>query len=500
MRFPRSSGILCHVTSLPARFGIGDLGPTSYRFVDFLAAAGQKVWQILPLNPPGPGNSPYSSYSAFAGYPMLISPDALVDDGLLSMSDLDAAESQANAGADPRDDAKVDFAAVTEVKGGLIRKAFDAFSESAGGHLKADFDAYQAGESWLAEFSRFEALMWHFGQPDWTKWPIEIVRRFADSMQKWDDRLATEIQFSRFTQFIVDRQWKAIKKYAADRGVRTYGDMPIFVAHESADVWANQNLFALDPFGKPMLVAGVPPDYFSKTGQLWGNPQYRWDVLESTGYAWWTARFKRALAQFDLLRVDHFRGFEAYWEVPATAKTAVSGTWKKGPCEKPFLAAKAALGPLPMIAEDLGMITAPVHALRDNLGFPGMRVFQFGFDDPSDDFHRPNAYPDHSVAYTGTHDNDTLMGWFSARKQPDALLAPYLTDDRPVHLQLIDGVLKSASDTAIVPIQDYLGLGNEARMNVPGQANGNWAWRLDADALADDLAASMQAMARESGR
>ncbi|QDT06803.1 4-alpha-glucanotransferase [Rubripirellula lacrimiformis] len=497
MRFQRSSGVLCHITSLAGDYGIGDLGPNAFAFVDFLQAAGQGIWQILPLVPPSACDSPYSGYSAFAGNPLMISPELLVQDGLLDADDIQPSESVS------ADSSKVDYAAVAEFKQAILRKAFDRFTSGNYPQIQASLDQFVAGASWLDEFARFEAMMRHFGNSDWTQWPIEIVRRFSDAIENWDQKLRDEIDFSEFQQFIFDRQWKRLKAYANDRGIQMYGDMPIFVAHNSADVWANQDLFALDMFGKPTLVAGVPPDYFSKTGQLWGNPQYRWDVLESTDYAWWTARFRGALQQFDLLRVDHFRGFEAYWEVPASAKTAVSGRWVIGPGAKPFQAARRKLGELPMIAEDLGMITEAVHQLRDELGFPGMRVFQFGFDTEEDDFHRPRSYTERSVAYTGTHDNDTLVGWYRSRKPradaPDPL-DEIVTGGDDVHWQMIDAVYQSASDTAIVPIQDFLGLGNEAKMNMPGKADGNWAWRLTPGMITDDLADRIREMTQSSNR
>ncbi|TWU56520.1 4-alpha-glucanotransferase [Rubripirellula tenax] len=497
MRFTRSSGVLCHITSLPGEFGIGDMGPSAYAFVDFLNAAGQGIWQLLPLVPPSACNSPYSGYSAFAGNPLLISPEGLVEDGLLDREDIKP------PGPWSTDPSQVDYENVITYKRDVLRKAFERFQSGQHPTLQAALDQFVAGASWIDEFARFEALMLHFGQSDWTQWPIELVRRFADAIEMWDQKLKTEIEFSEFQQFIFDRQWTRLKRYAAERHVQMYGDMPIFVAHNSADVWSNQKLFALDIFGKPTLVAGVPPDYFSKTGQLWGNPQYRWDVLESTDYAWWTARFRGALQQFDLLRVDHFRGFEAYWEVPATAKTAVNGKWVKGPGAKPFVAARNKLGELPMIAEDLGMITEEVHQLRDELGFPGMRVFQFGFDTEEDDFHRPCKYNERSVAYTGTHDNDTLMGWYRNRRPADDASDPLdaiVTGGDDANWQMIESVYQSASDTAIVPIQDFLGLGNEARMNMPGKANDNWAWRLQDGMITDDVIQRIRVITENSNR
>ncbi len=496
MRFPRASGILLHVSSLPNPFGIGDLGPSALQFVDFLEQAGQGIWQILPLGPPAHGNSPYSCYSAFAGNPLLISPQQMVDEGWIDDSDLPPFVRS------ERGETSVDFPAVTAYKQAIFEKAFDNFRTHRTAHDRfASFCDENAW--WLDDFSRFEALMKHFGQTDWTRWPSDLVQRSEQAVAEWDEQLADEIEYSKFLQFLFASQWNRVKQYANARGIRIYGDMPIFVAHESADVWANQHIFALDADGKPTLVAGVPPDYFSATGQLWGNPQYRWDVLESTNFAWWTARFGCALQQFDLLRMDHFRGFESYWEIPADAATAESGRWREGPKEKPFEAARIALGELPIIAEDLGMITREVHELRDRLGFPGMRVLQFGFETKDDDFHRPNRYPEHSVAYTGTHDNETVMGWYLHRQTmgpKNQLLDEFVQGTVDVHLQLVQAVLNSASETAIVPLQDVLGLDNSARMNLPGKAKGNWQWRTQSSVLTDALALRLRQMTAASRR
>jgi len=499
MRFPRSSGVLCHITCLPNEFGIGDFGNAAYRFVDFLEAAGQTAWQILPLSPPARGNSPYSSYSAFAGNTLLISPAMLVEDGFLAQGDLMLGDQAAGLSL-----TKVDFDAVSRFRRPLLRKAFDHFQKNgseADRSRLAEFITRHAW--WLDDFARYEALMVDFDQSDWTKWPSDLVHREAAALDAWDAQLSQEIEFSKFQQFVFDDQWVRLKRYANDRGVRMYGDMPIFVAHESVDVWANQELFCLDASGIPTLVAGVPPDYFSRTGQLWGNPQYRWDVLAETDYAWWTKRFEHAFHQFDWMRIDHFRGFESYWEVPAGEKNAINGRWVKGPGAKPFVAAQTQLGELPLIAEDLGMITEAVHELRNELGLPGMRVMQFGFEQEDDVFHRPSHYPEQSVAYTGTHDNDTVMGWYKKRKldpeQAD-LLAEVVTDDIDIHLQLIASVLNSAADIAIVPIQDWLGMGSEARMNQPGKATGSWAWRLKPNLLTDDLVANIRSMTQQSNR
>ncbi len=511
MRFPRSAGVLCHITSLPRclfdrsidspsryDFGIGDLGPSAYEFADFLVNSGQTIWQVLPLGPPAAGNSPYSCYSAFAGNPLLISPQMLVDECWLSPNDLEAHRSPTP------DQSRIDFDAVQPQKMALLRKAYEGFCNNARSDQRTAMDLFvEKNKWWLDDFGRFEALRNHFSEADWSKWPDELVRRTDEAIAEWDERLSAEIQFSEFVQFVFDDQWQRLKRYANHHRVRMYGDMPIFVDRQSADVWANQEIFSLDEHGKPLLVAGVPPDYFSTTGQLWGNPQYRWDVLEQNGYRWWIQRFGYALQQFDLLRVDHFRGFEAYWEIPATARTAVTGKWVKGPNEKVFEAARMKLGELPLIAEDLGMITEEVHELRDRLGFPGMRVFQFGFDTLEDDFHRPSAYPEHSMAYTGTHDNDTLMGWFASRvvkKDGEDLLQSVLIGTEPIHIQLIGAVLDSPSDTAMAPIQDWLGMGNDARMNLPGEASGNWGWRLRPGELSTELSHQIDERTKRSSR
>lgn len=506
MRFPRSAGLLCHITSLPGPDGIGDLGTPSMAFVDFLAAAGQNLWQMLPLSPPAEGNSPYSAYSAFAGNPLMISLQELAKEGLLSDEQASSGQPEQNAAADP---AMVDFAAVAERKQALLRLAFEQSKTRQPATWQAarsDFENRHA--DWLDDFACYEVLLNHFGEPDWTQWPAEWAGRAPEAMAELDGQFGEELAFSKFKQFVFDRQWQTLKRYANERKVRLYGDMPIFVAHESADVWANRDLFALRPDGTPALVAGVPPDYFSKTGQLWGNPQYDWQALELTDFDWWTRRFARAFEQFDLLRVDHFRGFEAYWEVPADARTAIGGRWVEGPGAKPFRAAEKVLGELPLVAEDLGLITEGVHQLRDELGFPGMRVLQFGFDSPNDDFHRPSAYPEHSVAYTGTHDNDTVMGWYGERlKGPakqvlpsDDLLHQVLSGDEPVHWQLVGSVWRSPADTVVAPVQDILGLGNEARMNRPGQAKGNWAWRMTPGALTAETAERLRRLTEQAGR
>ena len=497
MRFPRSSGILLPVFSLPGPFGIGDMGPTARRFVDFLNSSGQTIWQVLPFGPTSQGNSPYSSYSAFAGNALLISPESLGDDGLLDEHDISAAR------CDDRSPHFVDYDQVTVTKTKILQQAFAAFRETENDQLKADYTRFcEEQADWLNDFTLFDALRQHYCNADWSTWDAEIVHREAHALQNASEKLRDRIDHSRFLQFIFYRQWQQLKTYANQNNVRIYGDMPIFLAYESADVWVNQELFCLDNSGRPTVVAGVPPDYFSETGQMWGNPLYRWDRLAETEFHWWTQRFRRALNDFDILRIDHFRGFESYWEIPADAENAMTGEWKKGPGTAPFDAAKEALGPLPIVAEDLGLITDDVHDLRDELGFPGMRVLQFGFAHADDPFHRPEAYPQNSVAYTGTHDNDTTMSWFGQQATAgNPILSSFVPcDAHDIHIRLNESVLNSAADTAILPMQDVLALGNDARMNTPGQADGNWRWRCSQEALNEQVSGQLKELTVRSNR
>jgi 4-alpha-glucanotransferase len=501
--FPRSSGILLHVTSLPSEFGIGDMGQGAFRFVDFLVEAGQQIWQMLPLSPTIQCNSPYSSYSAFAGNPLLISPTKLVQDGFLLASDLQ------ELGQLPCQ-AQVDFEGAAALKQSMLGKAYERFRVSQVCEAFDDFEAYCTTQQWwLNDFALFASLIRQFGNDNWVTWDSGLVQRRPDALAHWRKALERDIEREQFTQYLFSLQWQNLKDYANSRGVRLFGDMPIFVSHGSADVWANQQLFSLDENGQRTVVAGVPPDYFSETGQLWGNPLYRWERLAETNYRWWVQRIRSAFEMYDMLRIDHFRGFEAYWEVAASATTAVNGRWVKGPGAKLFDAIRQQLGELAIVAEDLGLITDEVHQLRDQFEFPGMRVLQFGFDSEKDTFHRPEFFPTNSVAYTGTHDNDTIMGWYQARQQAKIqsnqrdLLDKYLSADTEassVHWQLINMVMGSASHTAIVPMQDVLGLGNESRMNVPGLAQGNWGWRLQAEQLNEYFAKSMRELTDHSGR
>ncbi len=493
MTFPRSSGILLHPTSLPGRFGIGDLGPEAYRFVDFLAAAGQRIWQVLPLGPTGYGDSPYQLFSAFAGNPLLIGLDQLIEDGFLTPHF-------------PED--AVDYGKVIRFKMPLLRAAYERFKES--GKPDADFEDFRsANEAWLPDYALFMALKEaHGGEAVWSRWEPEIAAREPAALPRWRSRLAGQIEALEFTQYLFARQWRSLHDYARERGVRIMGDLPIYVAHDSADVWANPHLFQLDDKGDPAAMSGVPPDYFSATGQLWGNPIYRWDRMAGTGFRWWIERLRASLAQVDIVRLDHFRGLEAYWEVPAGETTARNGRWVKGPGAALFEALETALGDLPIVAENLGVITPEVEAIRTQFGFPGMAILQFAFgSDPQAPDFKPHNYPRDRVAYTGTHDNDTTVGWWSSAGAGDStrtvedireergFARKYLaTDGSEINWVFIRALMASVANTVLFPLQDVLGLGSEARMNTPAVPSGNWRWRFRADALTPPLAGRLKEM------
>jgi 4-alpha-glucanotransferase len=493
--FPRSSGILLHPTSLPGRFGVGDLGDEARRFVDFLVAAKLGLWQVLPLGPTGYGDSPYQCFSAFAGNPLLVSPDALLTDGLLAAADLAAAPDF------PAD--RVAFGAVLPWKRALLERAARAFAAGAGGTLATPFAAFcRSQAAWLEDFALFMALKDAHDGAAWTAWDPELARRAPAALARWRARLAEAVTRHKLVQFLFFRQWAALKRYANDRGVRIIGDMPIFVAHDSADVWSHPELFVLDEDGDPAVVAGVPPDYFSATGQLWGNPLYRWDVMAAQGYAWWIARLRAAFGLVDVLRIDHFIGFTRYWEVAAGERTAVRGCWRPGPGAAFGLAVQAALGAAPIIAEDLGAVTPEVEALRDRFRLPGMKVLQFAFATDGNDRFLPHNYPRNCVVYTGTHDNDTTVGWFaSAPAHERSRVQRYLArggDD--IAYDFIRAAMGSVADLVVVPLQDVLALGSEARMNYPGRATGNWSWRFRAGALGDAHAERLREMVELYGR
>jgi 4-alpha-glucanotransferase len=500
MRLPRASGVLLHPTSLPGRHGIGDLGAEAHAFVDFLAATGQRWWQILPLGPTGYGNSPYQSTSSFAGNALLIDVDDLARRGWL------APQTILHDARLPID--HVDFDAVTALKEGSLRLAYDGF-KAQGDDPKFD-EFITANSGWLDDFVIYQALKdVHAGHP-WYQWEPELVEREPAAMAAWRVRLAEGIRYHEFVQYAFEIQWQALRAACQQHGLMLIGDLPIFVAHDSADVWANPELFYLDKGGQPLVVAGVPPDYFSETGQLWGNPLYRWDAHAADDYAWWAARLRFLLGRVDIVRIDHFRGFEAYWEIPAGSTTAADGKWVDGPASKFFEALRRRLGSLPLIAEDLGLITPGVEALRDEFSLPGMRVLQFGFGpDSGSEKHLPHRFLPHCVVYTGTHDNDTTKGWFTSTdvattqswEEIDAERAyarRYMdTDGEEIHCDMIRLAFSSVADTAVIPLQDILGLDSRARMNLPGKAEGNWQWRFQKgqlDRQAQDRYAELTAL------
>ncbi len=492
MRFPRRSGVLLHPTSLPGRFGIGDLGEEAYRFIDFLVASGQSLWQVLPLGPTGYGDSPYQCFSAFAGNALLISPEKLVELELLKKSDLRTVP--------PFPIEKVDFGWVIPYKSALLEKAFENFKSSTDTPLREDFLAFaQKNSDWLNDYALFRALKDNHRGVAWNKWNPKYALRDAAAIAKARDEMHDRIEAQRFFQFLFFKQWTELKAYTNERGIKIVGDVPIFIAYDSADVWTHPPLFKLDEKGRPLVVAGVPPDYFSKTGQLWGNPIYDWERMRETNFQWWIDRFRATLNTVDIIRIDHYRGFAATWEVPARDKTAKNGRWVTVPGRELFTVLKEQLGSLPIIAEDLGVITPDVEALRDDFGFPGMRIFQFAFRDRMN-IDLPHNYIPHTVAYTGTHDNDTAVGWFNSKagagstRSAEQIAAEkqfcmnYLnTKGKEIHWDFIRAVLASVADTAIVPAQDLLGLGSEARMNLPASPQGNWQWRCKPKALSDKI-------------
>ncbi|HWN11347.1 MAG TPA: 4-alpha-glucanotransferase [Pyrinomonadaceae bacterium] len=505
----KTSGILLHPTSLPGPFGIGDLGPAAYAFADFLISSGQGVWQVLPLGPTGYGNSPYSSYSAFAGNILLISPQRLVRAGLLKEFDLE------NSPDFPTE--SVDFEAVKSFKDDLLLRAFANFKSQNETSLRKDFVAFSERNAWLDDYALYGALKQKHGGAAWIDWEPELANRSPAALAAEKTRLVDEIAAQRFLQFIFFRQWFSLKNYCNDRGIKVIGDLPIFVAYDSADVWAAPDQFKLNAELKPAVVAGVPPDYFSKTGQLWGNPLYNWERMEAERYSWWVKRMEMTLHLFDAVRMDHFRGFVSAWEIPAGEETAERGAWIEGPGAKLFGELERGMGKLRLIAEDLGVITPEVDDLRDEFGFPGMRVLQFGFDGDLENTHLPHNYPENTVAYTGTHDNDTTVGWFEALAGEDKpevresereeledrrrFCLDYLkSDGSEIHWAFIEAVLGSPAEMAIVPLQDVMGLGTEARMNLPGSSEGNWRWRFRKEDLTEQLAQRLKALSTSNGR
>jgi len=505
MSFPRASGILLHPTSFPSRFGIGDLGPEAYAFVDFLVASGQQLWQVLPLGPTGYGDSPYACYSAFAGNPLMVSPEQLYEEGLLSKGDLDTPEIVSE---------RVDFESAHKAKSAILRKAYHHYQHSTDARFRSAFETFaEENHSWLDDYAFFRALKTAHQEKIWTQWESAIIKREPAALSYARDELREDIDAHKFFQFLFFKQWFALKAYCNERGVKIIGDIPIFVAQDSADVWTNPDQFKLDSNGRPLVVAGVPPDYFSATGQYWGNPIYNWEHMLADGFKWWIERVRVALQVVDIARIDHFRGFAASWEIPGGDTTAERGRWVEVPGMEMFTAIRTAFGPLPIIAEDLGVITPDVEKLRDSFGLPGMRILQFAFSSDTRNHDLPHNYHSNVVVYTGTHDNDTTVGWFNSvagegstrtahqiEAEREFCLRYLNTNGEQIHWDFIRAVLASVADTAIVPLQDLCGLGTEARMNLPNSTTGNWSWRFKKGALTEAHGERLRSLTETYGR
>jgi 4-alpha-glucanotransferase len=493
----RAAGVLLHVTSLPSPYGIGDLGPTAIAWVDRLVASGQSWWQVLPLNPTGYGNSPYQPLSSFAGNDLLISPDWLIEDRLLQASDLPGTSFPVNT---------VDYDAVVPFKERLLEQAWVRFQGGARPDLKAAFDQFRHAQAhWLEDYSLFRALKAKHGGAHYLDWPTELVRREPAALTRARQELSEGLEKIRFRQFLVFRQAARLKEYAHGKGLRVLGDLPFFVSPDSADVWANPDLFLLDDRGRPNFVAGVPPDYFSPLGQLWGNPVYNWEALRRSGHRWWVDRLRALLAQVDLLRLDHFRAFVNAWHIPAGSATAQTGEWRPGPGAEFFTTVQKTLGRLPFVAEDLGLITDDVRVLRDQFHLPGMLVLQFAFDGSPDNPFLPHKHVESAVVYTGTHDNDTTRGWYETlpdhqRQNLWNTLKRSAGEGRQVAWELIRLVFSSVAALAVIPLQDLLNLGSEARMNRPGEPDGNWRWRCTTDMLGSPAFGQLRDLTEKSKR
>jgi 4-alpha-glucanotransferase len=499
MSFARAAGILLHPTSLPSRGGIGDFGPAAYQFVDFLAAARQGVWQVLPLGPLGYGNSPYSSTSAFAGNPLLISLDRLSERGWIDRAKLESGKTAGSA--DPS--RAVEYDQVFARKMPLLFEAARNFLRSGSSEARSSFETFRSQNAWwLEDFVLFDALRARYKLACWNEWPRELAQRNPAALDKARNELADDVQIRSALQFAFSEQWRSLRRYAGQHAIRVVGDVAIFVNHDSADVWTHRELFRLNGNLEPEVVAGVPPDFFSKTGQRWGNPLYQWDVMKSRGYSWWIQRLRWATENCDYIRLDHFRGFDQFWEIPAADPTAVNGRWVDGPRDDLFVQLRESLGGLPFFAEDLGYITPDVHALRDRLQIPGMAVLQFGFGDEGAHMYLPHRAAG-KVMYTGTHDNDTVVGWWHSgaaeheRRNAEAYLG---RSDDGIHWAFIRAAHCSPASLSLIPLQDVLGLGSEARMNTPSVYGGNWRWRFDQGQLTGEVAAKLALLAELSDR
>ena len=506
MKFPRCSGVLLHPTSLPGPYGIGDLGEDAYKFADFLADSGQHLWQLLPLAPTGFGDSPYQCFSAFAGNPLLISPGKLVEHGLITEADLQPI---------PRFTAeKVNFGKAIEYKKKLLAVAFDNFKSTTDTSLRADFLGFcNKHSSWLDNYALFRVLKEEHNGASWDVWPKELSKRDKAALGQAELRLQDQIEAEKFFQYLFFKQWSALREYCHSKQIRIIGDTPIFVAYDSADVWEHPEIFKLDSEGKPTVIAGVPPDYFSATGQLWGNPLYDWDAMKKDNYKWWIDRFRAMLEVVDIVRIDHFRGFAACWEIPGGDKTAQRGRWVEVPGRDFFATLKEVLGDLPIIVEDLGVITPDVEALRDDFMFPGMRVLQMAFGTDACNIDLPHNHVKNAVVYTGTHDNDTATGWFNSKAgsgstrdasqiaaEQNRCMRYLKSNGKEIHWDFIEAAYASVCDIAIVPLQDILGLGSKSRMNLPASTEGNWSWRFKSEGLTDELSGKLKEMIIFYGR
>lgn len=490
----RGSGLLVHISELPSKYGIGNFGSEARKFVRFLSGANQKYWQILPLNPTSFGDSPYQSFSAFAGNPYFIDLDMLNEEGFLDEKDY----INTNFGDDEED---IDYGLLFIEKLKVLRIAYEKSKHELG----EDYEEFKRERSfWLHDYALYMAIKGRFNLKSWQNWAEDIKKRYAYSMDYYNRELASDIEYWKFIQYIFFKQWYKLKKYVNSLGIDIIGDMPIYVAEDSADVWSNPQAFLLDENQIPIKVAGCPPDAFSKTGQLWGNPIYDWDYLEKTGYKWWVDRVRESFKIYDVVRIDHFRGFESYWEVPYGEKTAINGQWTKGPGMKLFKAIESVLGRVNVIAEDLGYLTDEVLEFRDETGFPGMKILQFAFDSREESDYLPHNYIKNCIAYTGTHDNDTFRGWYelTGNKKDIEYCKKYLklNDEEGYNWGFIRGVWSSVADTSIALMQDFLNLGNESRMNMPSTTGTNWRWRLKKEMLTDELANEIYNITKLYGR
>jgi 4-alpha-glucanotransferase len=493
----RLSGILLHVTSLPSYGGVGDFGPAAYAFADFLASAKQRLWQVLPLSPTGYGSSPYSALSAFAGNPLLISLERLVLDGWIAQDRIKGL---------PGHDGAADFEATTRFKMPLVEEAAANFLDNMSEEVRVRFQRFcQENISWLPDYAMFNVLRRSFGYASWSDWPEEYARRKHDALTTVLNERGRELAVEQAIQFFFNEQWCALRGYCAERKIRVMGDVAIFVNYDSADVWTHPEIFELDEELRPKRVSGVPPDYFSSTGQRWGNPLYKWGLLKERGFDWWVARIRRSLTLYDIIRLDHFRGFEAFWSIPAEEETAVNGQWMKAPGQELFERLKDVFGQLPFVAEDLGLITPEVDELREHFGMPGMRILQFGFTDRGGHLYLPHRYVPNTVVYTGTHDNNTTLGWWrdDCGEVEHANVQTYLQTiqtDGEVVWAMIRAAARSVANVCIFPMQDVLHLGSEARMNTPSAGAGNWTWRYSLNAVHPDFATQLAALMEMTDR